>query len=560
MTDSYSSSFDQILQHDRAADTNGEILLIDDTPVEWTEEDDRKRRAELREALGLGLEDFDPPCSFCGGVSLNINCPTDEVTIFDCGSAKCSLAYRNMVWGTAAFCGPELDTAAYKKNLRQYWSAALYAVQVAPKCRPAELALASTDYSNHDPGPLPVELQRVPGFISAVMDHTLEIAPYPNQILALTGAMALQASLAGRKVDFRRNRTNFYFISLAHSGAGKDAPRRVNKTIMARVGLIDALGEQLGSGEGLEDQLFLHPASLFQIDELDTMLRSMTKGQDARQEIILGKLLTLYTSSNTIWKMRAKAGKTAAAVIDQPHLVILGSACPETYYQALSSRLLANGFFARTIVLEAGSRGPGQDAGTADPPQQVIETAQWWADQKAGSGNLASLHPGPRVVEADDAADRLLTEARLVTEAEYSAAEGRNDAVGTTCWARAAEQLGKLALLYAVSVNHEAPRIDAAAVNWAREFAFYGVRRMLAQAGANVADSPFHAECLKLLKKLREAPGRELSHSLLLRRMKTDARTFVELIRTLHQQEAIDVLEHATAGRTKISYRLCDQG
>lgn len=49
-----------------------------------------------------------------------------------------------------------------------------------------------------DPGPIPTELLRVPGFISEVMDFTLETAPYPNQPLAFCGALALLASLGGR--------------------------------------------------------------------------------------------------------------------------------------------------------------------------------------------------------------------------------------------------------------------------------------------------------------------------------------------------------------------------
>ena len=47
-----------------------------------------------------------------------------------------------------------------------------------------------------DPGPLPEELLRVPGFISEVMDHCLATAPYPNVALAFCGALALQAFLA----------------------------------------------------------------------------------------------------------------------------------------------------------------------------------------------------------------------------------------------------------------------------------------------------------------------------------------------------------------------------
>lgn len=71
-----------------------------------------------------------------------------------------------------------------------------------------------------------------------------------------------------------------------------------------------------------------------------------------------------------------------------------------------------------------------------------------------------------------------------------------------------------------------------------------------------VAENPFHAECLKLLRKLREAPGRQLAHSVLLKRMKTDAKTFQDLVTTLEQQGDLQTVIQATAGRPQRCYRL----
>jgi len=108
-----------------------------------------------------------------------------------------------------------------------------------------------------DPGPLPEELLSVPGFINEVMNHCLETAPYPNQVIAFCAALALQAFLAGRKVrDSGDNRTNIYLLGLAHSAAGKDHPRKLNTRIMHEVGLSDSLGDRFASGEGIQDALF----------------------------------------------------------------------------------------------------------------------------------------------------------------------------------------------------------------------------------------------------------------------------------------------------------------
>jgi hypothetical protein len=319
-----------------------------------------------------------------------------------------------------------------------------------------------------DPGPLPEGLLRVPGFVSEVMDHCLATAPYPNVALAFCGALAPQAVLAGRRVrDEGDNRTNLYLLALGFSSVGKDWPRKINSYVLHRIGLVEALGEKFASGEGIQDALFVCPAMLFQTDEIDTLLQSINKAHDARHENILGTLLTMYSASNSIYPMRRKAGKAPPGVIDQPCLVVYGTAIPTHFYEALSSRMLTNGFFARMVVVESGPRSAGQEPGIINPPVRVIETARWWSEFRPGAGNLEEWHPTPRVVAADVHARTLLTEARVMSEAEYARAESSDDPVGTTVWGRVPEQIRKLALLYAISVDSLAPRIDGAAVEWA---------------------------------------------------------------------------------------------
>ena len=190
------------------------------------------------------------------------------------------------------------------------------------------------------------------------MDHCLDTAPYPNPVMAFCGALALQAFLAGRRVrDPDDNRTNLYLLGLAHSAAGKDWPRKLNVRILQQIGVAEQTGERFASGEGLQDALYLTPAMLFQTDEIDGLLQSISKSKDARYEQLMSTLLTMYSSANSVYPMRRKAGKEAAGVIDQPNLVIFGTAIPNHYYAALSERMLTNGLFARMLIFECGKRG-----------------------------------------------------------------------------------------------------------------------------------------------------------------------------------------------------------
>ncbi len=410
-----------------------------------------------------------------------------------------------------------------------------------------------------DPGPMPDDMLHVPGFISEVMNHCLETAPYPNPVMAFCGALTLLAFLAGRKVrDDGDNRTNIYLLGLAHSASGKDWPRKLNTRIIHEVGLSDALGERFASGEGIQDALYQSPCMMFQTDEIDGMLQSINKAKDARHESIMSTLLTMYSASNSVFPMRRKAGNPTkpAGVIDQPNLVVFGTAIPNHYYDALSERMLTNGFFARMIILEAGQRGTGQEPSIRELPPRVLEAAQWWSQFRPGPGNLMDWHPDPVVVERSDDARRFMVQTREEAEAEYAKAEANNDSVGTTVWGRVSEQTRKLALLYAISENHKEPMISLAAVQWASRFVTYQTRRMLFMAAGHVAENPFHAECLKIIQKLRESPDHELSHSTLLKRMKTDAKSFAMLMDTLSQQGEIEIVTTNKPGWPVRMYRL----
>jgi len=408
-----------------------------------------------------------------------------------------------------------------------------------------------------DPGPMPLELMRIPGFVSEVMDLCLATAPYPNHVMAFSGALALQAFLAGRKVrDPGDNRTNLYLLGLAHSAAGKDWPRKLNTRILFEIGAAGCLGERFSSGEGVQDALYLSPSMLFQTDEIDGILQSMNRSKDGRYESLMSTLLTMYSTANSVYPMRRKAGKEAPGAIDQPSLVVYGTAIPNHYYEALSERMLTNGFFSRMIILECGERGSGQEPKVLDIPERVIATARWWNDYKPGTGNLQSWHPIPTIVSQDEEGRDVLVEARLEAEREYNRAERKNDPVGTTVWGRVSEQMRKLALLYAISENHREPVITKSAAEWAARFVTHQVRRMLFMAGNHVAENSYHADCLRLIRKLQETPERQLPHSLLLKRMKMDAKSFQEMITTLEQQGDIATSIMATTGRPQRVYKL----
>lgn len=94
-------------------------------------------------------------------------------------------------------------------------------------------------------------------------------------------------------------------------------------------------------------------------------------------------------------------------------------------------------------------------------------------------------------------------------------------------------------------------RIGKKAAGWIRRLVFRQTKD---------ADNPLYGPCQKFLQKLYGAPQQELSHSVLLKRMKTDARNFRTIVSTLEQRGDIEVITIPRPGQAKRSYRLTKGG
>ena len=411
-----------------------------------------------------------------------------------------------------------------------------------------------------DPGPVPDALLYVPGFVGEMIDFCMANALYPSLGMAFCGALAMQGHLCGRKArDAGDLRTNLYLLALASSSAGKNYPRQINSHLAIAANISETVRVRFASGEGIEDHLDSQPCSMYQTDEIDGILQSISRARDARHESIITTLLTMYSSANMMYPMRSKAGKQPAGVIHQPHLTIFGTATPGHYYEALSQRMLTNGFFARMIIVDTGKRSAGQDTVPVDSmPPRLVETASWWAGFQPGEhrGNLVGFFPQPVVVPYSDDGKRAADDFRRCADEEYTKAEDKRDDVATTVWGRANENARKLAILYACSENHTEPQITRAAVEWATAFIQHQTRRMLFMAFQYVAENPFHSECLKLLRKLREAPGRQMQRQHLLRIMRCKAADFDQMVGTLYQQGDIMPVDIPTRTKTALGYRI----
>jgi hypothetical protein len=410
-----------------------------------------------------------------------------------------------------------------------------------------------------DPGTIPDFLFSVPGFIDRLMDFCLQTAPYPNRALAFCGALALQSFLAGRKIKEPGGiRPNIYLLALASTGTGKDWPRKINSNILNLINASNCLGNRFASGEGLQDVMQANLNMLFQTDEIDTMLRSINTSRESRYESIQDTLLTFFTSSDSSFPTRTRAGMKECTSIRQPHLSIFGTATPKNYYQALSERMMTNGLFSRMLIVDVGERALCEMAGDIDTiPSEIIDVAEFWQEKTRPSprNNLSWENPNPPAAAYQGQAGKILFDFQRQSDLNHRATEA-NDEVSKAVWSRAAENARKLALLYACSDNHQNPAISEEAAQWAITFVNHQIRRQIYMASIYAAENDFHALCLKVKEKLLHSPGKQLPHSGLLKRMKIDKDAFKKLIETLIEQGDILIKESTSATFKGVVYVL----
>lgn len=380
-----------------------------------------------------------------------------------------------------------------------------------------------------DPGAIPENLLRVPGFIDKVIDYNLQIAIRPQPVLALAGAIQLQAVLAARKVcDSRENRTNLYLIGTAPSGAGKEFARKINRRILAAAGLGRYDGnDELASDAGLIKAVEVNPAILFQIDEFGRFLRTMGDPKRAPHLYnVITAFMKLFSCADGIFKGKAYADPKRNVEIYYPCVGLYATTVPDNLYQGITLESLKDGFYARLLLFDTDHIPTRQREAVHRVPQDMIEVAKWW-DTFNPTGNLHDQFPSPVQIETTEDGYAVFDE--LAGQVDKELAKKN---LYSSIWARAEEKACRLALVYACSANHVAPVIDQAAAMWACRLSEHITRKMIYIADQWVSDGQFDEKQKKLLRVIKDAGGR-ISQSQLCQKT-----------RALQKKERADIIDN----------------
>lgn len=391
----------------------------------------------------------------------------------------------------------------------------------------------------------PADCLEVPGLINEVMQYNLRTSMYPQPEMALAGAIALMATITGRKVrDPRGTRTNAYVLALAPSGSGKEHARKINKQILLHAGAERMVGpERIASSAGLVSFVADQPAILFQLDEIGRLITTMQNPTKAPHLYNIGTvLMQLYSSSDSIWVSDAYADAKKTKRINQPHACIYGTSVPGGFWESLSSENIADGMLGRLMVFEARTNYVAMQEVEPEPiPQSIVDSVRQWLELKTNSGNLGDHNPTPLVATySSEAKDRIADHfagihQKRVSEPETTAA----------VWSRTGEKTSKLALIFACSRMTEFPPIiDLQDAERAIKISNWLTRRMLQKATEHIAENETEGR-LKRVLRLLETP---LTMSELTRKTQwLRSKERQEIIQTLVSANLAVIEEQATA-------------
>lgn len=417
------------------------------------------------------------------------------------------------------------------------------------------------------PDEKPDNLMPSGGLIRDIAERIISTSVRPQPELAIIAATTWVGALAGRKYQTETGlRTNLYTIGLAESGAGKDHARKeIGKLAWQSDTSHTIGGERIASGPGVVSALKRHPSQLFMLDEFGLMLQAMTgKRADPHKRDLMAALMTLYSSAGGVYRGTEYADQRDRPRMDipNPNACIYGTSTPAQFYSALTSHQGVDGTISRLIVVSAENhRPPRQRPNLAPPHEALIQSIRKLDSYTPGSGNMRQY---------GGAATDMRAQVVAMDDAVYAAWEQLDDDMGEhmadgpsrSIYSRVAENAAKLALVYAVSIDHQSPRIDAEAFRWGREIALWAANTMMRQIARYVADNEQEASVKLVMNTIADAGEGGITRSDLLRKVQTlRKRDIEEIVATLCEADQVAIVNKRAAsgkGRPSTVYTAID--
>jgi hypothetical protein len=293
------------------------------------------------------------------------------------------------------------------------------------------------------------------GLVGDVARFIYKSAYKPNQEVALAGAIAFLAGIAGRQYNTSTGTgLNQYIIALAETSRGKEGAATGIGKLRRAINLIDlTLMKQfvgpgsIASAPALKKRLSGSACFYSFMGEIGKTLQKMTARNANPNDIdLMGCLMDAFMKSGRDSSMPGSdyASKENIPDIDSPCATVIGDSTPGDFYKAMTLGDFSSGLIPRfTIIEHVGLIPPSNKhhKGVIPPPELVQRLVKLIR-------NVIKLQPGHKVIEVD-----MTPEAQLFAEKfeyDYERKQEQNAGPIAELWSRSNLRMLRLASLVAV--------------------------------------------------------------------------------------------------------------
>jgi hypothetical protein len=423
----------------------------------------------------------------------------------------------------------------------------------------------------------PEFVTNAPGMIGKIADWINLTAKKPQPELSLAAALALVATVMGRR--YRTNDNNWssqYIVMIAKSGEGKDHPMKCVRACLVKAGLLDLLG---GAGytsqAGVFTELNRAPSHLAIIDEIGQMLKMSMSKSGAFLTTAITELVKAWGALDGLVAppTRSANGKSADQLkleargpVYNPAITILGATTPDVFYSALADEHFEGGFLSRLMIVESlKPRALSEYPSRREPPKEVIDWLKELVEEHKAIGNLggeirADMEAVPVEMFFAPECKAMQVEFETAIIAKQNSLEMEAE---ESLLARSVEKAQRIAMLVAKATN--SPRdniIRTEAMEWAIQYVKHYDFLMASNAQSKRPQTKSEdaiKKALGFIKRARKYNEKQyikitraggMPHAMLLQKMKMDAQEFARVITTAMESGRI----HRAVGFTAPGY------
>jgi hypothetical protein len=421
---------------------------------------------------------------------------------------------------------------------------------------------------------IPHHLLTVPGTLSLMVDWTNATSSKPQPMFAVQAALALGSVAMGRK--FRTTQHNWptlYFLNIALSGAGKEHVKTANEQVLRAAKFSALIGPcEYTSDSAVDSTLLCYPTHVAFIDEFGLMLKAGNAKNNANGGTARKRLMEMFGRCHSTLQPKAysTAGLTkqnrealGPRMVENPALTLVGMTTPGTFYEAVGSGALTDGFLNRFIIVESDlGRQPSQDIEDITPPEQLVQWVRHCRVQGTGDLLERQIDVPHNEVAKPVVLDFAVEARRLFRDLETRCID-RMDALEDQGMAEMYSRVREIAMRVSLIVARscESDVINADHAQWAIDYVTYWADRAIRSLAANVADNPYAALCNDVANLIQKAGRLGLTVPELARKSAkfkgADRRLRTSVFDNLASDRAIQAYEAKSAsgrGRSRFAY------